>query len=106
MKNTISDIARLLGKRGGLKTKQSHAPDYYKNLGAHGASIRWGETETLTVFSFTNWASSNVSGLSVIKIILNSRSSDTVFFTSTLMTSASNEIIDILYHGRERFLNQ
>lgn len=38
---TLSDIARLLGKQGGLKTKENHDPDYFRRTGKRGAEIRW-----------------------------------------------------------------
>jgi hypothetical protein len=42
MKNeNVSMIAKILGKMGGDKTKQTHSSDYYKKLGRYAMSKRW-----------------------------------------------------------------
>lgn len=45
----IKEIAKLLGKRGGLKTKQTQGPGYYKKIGKKGALKHWGKPTTKEV---------------------------------------------------------
>lgn len=42
MKN-LSAIAKLLGRRGGQKTLETHGPRHFKNISKKGLQSRWGK---------------------------------------------------------------
>jgi general stress protein YciG len=42
-KQDTKEIAKLLGQRGGLKTKQKYGKKHYKEMSKKGLAKRWGK---------------------------------------------------------------
>ena len=43
MNEDTAKIAKLLGKRGGLKTKRIYGKKHFSRMGKLGSQIRWGK---------------------------------------------------------------